>query len=52
MGIFKVKNITLDSYETNNLVKSSFGTRSKDHIEDNLVKNRFDFLRCYKDALE
>lgn len=51
MGIFKVKNITLDSYEKNNLVKSSFGTRSNDHIEDNLVKNRFDFLRCYKDAL-
>lgn len=51
MGLFNVKNITLDSYETNNLVKSSFGNRSDDHIEDNLIKNRFDFLRCYEDAL-
>lgn len=51
MGLFKVKNFNLDSYETNNLVKSSFGNRSDDHIDDILIKNRFDFLRCYEDAL-
>ena len=51
MRFFKIKNISLDSYETNNLVKSSFGTKSNDHIEDNLIKSRFDFLRCYEEAL-
>lgn len=51
MGLFKIKNITLDSYQTNNLVKSSFGTRSKDHIEDNLIKNNLEFVRCYQEAL-
>ena len=51
MGLFKVKNITLDSCEANNLVNSAFGNKSNDHIEDNLIKNRFDFVRCYEDAL-
>lgn len=52
MGFFKVKNISLDSYQTNNLVKSSFGSKSENHIEDNLINNHLEFARCYQEALK
>ena len=52
MNLFKLKNVSLDSYETNNLIKTSFGSKSDEHIEDNLVNNRFDFVRCYDKALQ
>ena len=52
MGFFKFKNISLDSYEANNLVKTSFGTKSDEHIEDNIIKNKYEFVRCYQEALQ
>lgn len=52
MGLFKFKNISLDSYEANNLVKTSFGTKSDEHIEDNIIKNKYEFVRCYQEALQ
>ena len=52
MGFFKIKNITLDSYQTNNLVKSSFGTKSDDRLEDNIIHNYLEFVRCYQEALK
>ena len=52
MGFFKFKNISLDSYEANNLVKTSFGTKSDEHIEDNIIinMNLLDVIKkLYKD---
>lgn len=47
----KIKNITLDSYQTNNLVKTSFGTRTNDNLEDNIINGHLSFVRCYEEAL-
>lgn len=48
----RIKNISLDSYQTNNLVKSSFGTKTNDHLEDNIINGPLSFARCYEEALQ
>ena len=42
---------TLDGKETNNLVRSSFGTRSKDNLEDVIIDGPLKLARCFEEAL-
>ena len=46
-----LNNFTLDSYELNSLVRSSYGSRSDDHIEDTIINGPLAFARCYEEAM-